>query len=575
MVVDGRVSVIVPTKNSERTIEACLRSIRDQSYSDVELIVVDNSSSDRTRELAIKYADGVLDRGPERSAQRNAGARQSTGEFLLFVDSDMVPSPEVASDVASTFRSDPDAAGLVVPERSFGQGFWARCRALEKELYLRDPDVEAARAFRRDTFESVGGYDEMIHGGGEDWELPERIAQEGGSIARVSAEIFHDDGRLSLRDDLKKKFYYGRSFARYARKQPRQTLRKLARTVFLRRMASLFRRPAYGAGLVVMKMLEAGALVGGIMTGVVTTHPAERSYWRPLRGLVPPPHWRSVQGRVRRLPQTELATKDVSGRKARQSADARPLSERSRLGDRRRLANRYATEHPQLGQGSVPRLLRTAIGIIMRQGKGVILDLGCGEGQTLKAIENMRCLTFTIGIDMSSERVRVMRAQGLRGVVADGLKLPFADESVSVVVCRHVIEHVPDDVALIREIGRILRPQGFLYVETPLKLRGGWYPYGNQSREWVLDPTHVREYTSVPELRERLVAGGVWPLTWRTSTLSFPLSHVLYRIAWGSRRPPSLMQGLLDGTGLRVPIPRYREIQMLAQPLPLAGLSET
>ena len=59
------VSVIVPTKNSSKTLEACLRSIKEQSYKNIEIIVVDNNSIDDTKESAKKYTDKVFNFGPE------------------------------------------------------------------------------------------------------------------------------------------------------------------------------------------------------------------------------------------------------------------------------------------------------------------------------------------------------------------------------------------------------------------------------------------------------------------------------------------------------------------------------
>ena len=81
------VSVIVTTKNSGRTIGVCLQSIKDQDYGNVEIIVVDNQSSDNTKEVSVKYTVKVYDKGPERSAQRNYGAIKSSGKYLLFIDS--------------------------------------------------------------------------------------------------------------------------------------------------------------------------------------------------------------------------------------------------------------------------------------------------------------------------------------------------------------------------------------------------------------------------------------------------------------------------------------------------------
>ncbi|MFZ2256404.1 MAG: glycosyltransferase [Patescibacteria group bacterium] len=56
---DSLVSVIIPTKNSARTIGKCLESIQNQSYKDIEIIVVDNYSPDGTTDIARQYIDKV------------------------------------------------------------------------------------------------------------------------------------------------------------------------------------------------------------------------------------------------------------------------------------------------------------------------------------------------------------------------------------------------------------------------------------------------------------------------------------------------------------------------------------
>lgn len=270
-VVASRVSVIVPTRNSSKTLDACLASVRAQTFHDIELIVVDNHSNDATVEIATRYADSMSVTGPERSTQRNVGAKLSTGEFLLFVDSDMLLSPRVAEEVAQAFREHPRAQALVIPERSVGVGFWAQCRALEKELYLGDPDVESARAFRRSAFEVVGGYDERLHAG-EDWDLSKRVAATVEAIGRVTSPLFHDEGRLTLRRDLAKKLYYGRSLGRYVRKHPRHATRKLVRPAFIRKLPLLAGDPAHAVGLVLLKTLELGAAGTGLVTGWFRRH---------------------------------------------------------------------------------------------------------------------------------------------------------------------------------------------------------------------------------------------------------------------------------------------------------------
>jgi glycosyltransferase involved in cell wall biosynthesis len=62
------VSVIIPTRNSGTTLANCLQSVKDQTYPNIELIVVDNFSTDNTQEIARTYTDHVYERGPERCA---------------------------------------------------------------------------------------------------------------------------------------------------------------------------------------------------------------------------------------------------------------------------------------------------------------------------------------------------------------------------------------------------------------------------------------------------------------------------------------------------------------------------
>lgn len=73
-----KVSVIVTTKNEEGHITNCLKNIKAQTYPQdkIEIIVVDNNSSDKTKEIAKEYTDKVYNCGPERSAQRNFGVRK-------------------------------------------------------------------------------------------------------------------------------------------------------------------------------------------------------------------------------------------------------------------------------------------------------------------------------------------------------------------------------------------------------------------------------------------------------------------------------------------------------------------
>lgn len=259
------VSVVIPTKNSARTLEACLQSIRTQAYQPIEIVVADNGSTDATKEIAERLADSVIGAGPERSAQRNAAARHAQGSCLVFIDSDMVLEENVVGECVEAVSAHADA--VVIPERSFGDGFWARCKALERSCYVGDETIEAARFFTRTIFERVDGYDEQLTGS-EDWDLHERAREAGAGFGRTNAFIWHDEGRLRLRHLAAKKFAYGKTLAPYARRHPRlaRTQFRLVRPAYLRNRRRLAEDPIAAAGMLVMKSSEMAAGAAGLLS---------------------------------------------------------------------------------------------------------------------------------------------------------------------------------------------------------------------------------------------------------------------------------------------------------------------
>jgi glycosyltransferase involved in cell wall biosynthesis len=252
-----KVSVIISTRNAERTLASCLASLRAQIGIEAEVIVVDNQSTDATATIAAD-ADVLIVAGPERSAQRNIGAFASTGGVLVFVDADMVLEPWVLGQALERLNG-PGVGAVVIPEQSFGQGFWARCKALEKRTVIGDPAVEAARVFRREDFFAVGGYDEALTAC-EDWDLADRVAAHTRlPAARTSSLIWHDEGRLRLRGTYAKKRYYGRWVAAWLTGAPEHRRRRSLRA----RLPWLLAQPVTGTGMVVMKLTEAAGFARG------------------------------------------------------------------------------------------------------------------------------------------------------------------------------------------------------------------------------------------------------------------------------------------------------------------------
>lgn len=265
------VSVIVPTKNSSGFLDKCLESIKNQTYKNLEIVVVDNNSTDNTKEIAKKYTDKVFNQGPERSAQRNYGVKNCGGDQVLIIDSDMELSDLVVEQCMAKINSVPEIKGVIIPEESFGKGFWAKCKKLEKSFYVGVEWMEAARFFTKNDFLDVGGYNENMVSG-EDWDLSQKIGQLG-KISRIDQYIFHNEGYPKLYNILKKKFYYAQNILKYLNEnKSQQNIKKQADIVqryklFFSQPKKLFKNPFVGVGMLFMKTCEFGFGGSGYLIG--------------------------------------------------------------------------------------------------------------------------------------------------------------------------------------------------------------------------------------------------------------------------------------------------------------------
>ncbi|MHB1520706.1 MAG: glycosyltransferase family 2 protein [Ferrimicrobium sp.] len=265
------VAVIVPTRNSAATLRVCLRSIKAQNYP-CTLVVVDNGSTDATLSIAHEFADIVLTCGPERSAQRNAGAAATSAAIVGFIDSDMELPPTVVSEVVEAFRG--GAVSVTVPERTVGEGFWAEVRAFERSFYDGSDTIEAPRFFSRDVFDSVDGFDETLTGP-EDWDLGIRTCSSGPRV-RINSVILHHEGRVRYLAACRKKGYYGVGLLRFVSKHGASAFVGMSHREWLKHPRAMC--TSLGLGLVALKSGESLSVIAA----VVRARLAMRLGWRWL-----------------------------------------------------------------------------------------------------------------------------------------------------------------------------------------------------------------------------------------------------------------------------------------------------
>jgi len=285
-ILQEKVSVVITTKNEEKNIANCLDSIKLQTWNNVEIIVVDNSSSDNTKEIARKYTRLVFDKGPERSAQRNYGLIDiATGTYGMFIDADMILTSNLLEACVDKTNSE-DFRALHIEEIVLGRGRLARIRRFERSFYS-GTCIDGVRFFRLEDFKSIDGFDASLPPGPEDWDLDMRFLKNGklglvgaGSIRKWEmstfisskgvhvksgfAGIFHNEDEQSLGVYLSKKAYYSGSMDAYkskwsespeVRKQLGLKYRYFSVFVENGKWKKLIRHPALAAGMYVLRFL--------------------------------------------------------------------------------------------------------------------------------------------------------------------------------------------------------------------------------------------------------------------------------------------------------------------------------
>jgi ubiquinone/menaquinone biosynthesis C-methylase UbiE len=150
--------------------------------------------------------------------------------------------------------------------------------------------------------------------------------------------------------------------------------------------------------------------------------------------------------------------------------------------------------------------MRDIAGGMLREARlpaeGVLLDVGCGSGQTMEWFRRLRPGWRTVGLDVAREGLLAARAMNHQNVLeASAVTLPLPDASVDGVITLDVLQHLPlggGDLQALREMRRVLRPGGFLFVRTNHQT----FPYSPD------DPTYQFHKYTRDELREKLSSAG-------------------------------------------------------------------
>lgn len=213
------VSIIVCSYNGAKTLGECLESLGRLDYPHYEVILVDDGSTDNTREIAARFPSVryVHQTNHGLSHARNHGAALARGEIFAYTDSDCMADPDWLYYLLSTLLSG-DYAGVGGPNVSPPAQNWVQaCVAAApggpSHVLLTDTVAEhipgCNMAWYRWTFENVGGFDPEYHKAGDDVDFCWRVQQAGHTIAFSPTAVVWHHRRFTLRAFRKQQEGYG------------------------------------------------------------------------------------------------------------------------------------------------------------------------------------------------------------------------------------------------------------------------------------------------------------------------------------------------------------------------------
>jgi glycosyltransferase involved in cell wall biosynthesis len=208
------ISIIIPTYNSEKVIESCLKAAKNQNYpkNKFEVIVVDNYSKDRTVSIAkslgakVFLLSGVPSQG---CAQRNLGAEKSKSAYLFFLDHDMEMSENLLKNFSrKLIEANRKVDAWYVPERIIASNvFLTKIRTFERSFY-DGTVVDAARIIKKERFYMTKQYDTSLSSGPADWDMDIQLKGTGCTFGIIDECVYHHEDHLSLLTYITKKTKY-------------------------------------------------------------------------------------------------------------------------------------------------------------------------------------------------------------------------------------------------------------------------------------------------------------------------------------------------------------------------------
>jgi glycosyltransferase involved in cell wall biosynthesis len=239
------------------------------------VIVIDNLSSDDTTRIAADLGAKVIRQKSTPALARNIGIADSTGKYVLFIDSDQVLSRSVVMECVKNCENE-NISMVRIPEIFIGEDFWSTCSAVWKNHYWKVEQKYGTggnvlsgepRFFLKKQIALVGMLDPALRWG-EDYNLIVKLEKIGAKQILCKSELYHCEP-TSIRRMLIKNLNYGRSMPTFMQSSENQVYSSVVKHSLLTLkeiFGSLNRQPTIIMGCTFLLGLKALAIVIGFLT---------------------------------------------------------------------------------------------------------------------------------------------------------------------------------------------------------------------------------------------------------------------------------------------------------------------
>lgn len=270
------ISIIICTLNAGKLLPDLFSSIQNQSIgtNNIEVIINDDDRTiDSTKDVISNWRNSLniiyINRNKTLGGARLEGSKIANGKYLMHLDADMQLTKNLLADCIR-FMEKENYDALYIKEEVIGEGFWTKCKWLEKRCYWYDTDISSPRFFLKDSYFKVGGHNPKLSLS-EDKDIDIKFKERSMHMGWSSECILHNERRISIIKTFKNKFYWSQSGFEYLAERPvaawKQVLFIFFRKAYFRNWKLLISHPILTIGMYLLKLSElAGAAIGGFGT---------------------------------------------------------------------------------------------------------------------------------------------------------------------------------------------------------------------------------------------------------------------------------------------------------------------